>query len=95
MAKKMTQNEMVLEILQTEGCITTYQAYEELGCTRLPARIKDLRNDGINIGHVNCIKNNRFGVKVGFVIYYLKNFDTNGRSGFSIAWARKKRLELS
>jgi len=41
-----TQNDLVLEYLQKFGHITSLQAFEDLGVTRISARIYDLRQDG-------------------------------------------------
>lgn len=40
------QSERVLTYMRTNGSITTLQAYEDLGITRLSARIYDLRDAG-------------------------------------------------
>lgn len=48
MANK-TQNQLVLEYLQNFGSITSLEAYDNLGVTRISARIYDLRNDGHHI----------------------------------------------
>ena len=91
----MTQKEMVLNVLRTDGCITTYDAFVDLGCTRLPSRINELRNEGIEIEHIVCTKENRFGKSVSFFIYYIQSFKAGkyGLSGFQVAWARKLQLE--
>lgn len=39
----------ILAILQTGRSITSFQAFVEIGCTRLAARIHDLRRRGYNI----------------------------------------------
>lgn len=46
---KKTQNELVLEYLQAYGSITSLQAFNDLGVTRISARIYDLRNMGHRI----------------------------------------------
>lgn len=48
MAKK-SQNEQVLDYLMAYGSITTLEAYERLGITRLSGRIYDLRKEGHDI----------------------------------------------
>ena len=57
----MKQKERILWYLNEYGRITTLSAYEELGCTRLSARIKDLRDDGHNIVTNMITVKNRFG----------------------------------
>ena len=44
-----TQNKIVLEYLLTHQSMTTYEAYEKFGITRLPSRVNDLRNMGVEI----------------------------------------------
>jgi len=44
----MTQNEQVLKRLK-KGPLTPLQALQELGCTRLAARVYDLRRDGVEV----------------------------------------------
>lgn len=43
---KKTQNELVLEYLKKFGSITSLQAFNDLGVTRISARIYDLRQEG-------------------------------------------------
>lgn len=44
-----SQNNKILTHLQSGKPITTYQAFTKYNCTRLSARIKDLRDKGYNI----------------------------------------------
>lgn len=44
-----TQNKIVLEYLLTHSKMTTFDAYEKFGITRLPSRVNDLRNMGVDI----------------------------------------------
>lgn len=73
----MTQAQMVLRILIEDGSITTYEAFDHIGCTRLSARIHDIRNGvGIkqyDVDEIKCTKKNRFGGQSTFSVYYLKN----------------------
>ncbi len=45
----MTQNEAILNYLQSGGSLTGLESVNEFGCMRLAARIADLRADGHNI----------------------------------------------
>lgn len=45
----MTQNEQILNHLETKGAITPLQALLEYRCMRLGARIYDLRKLGLDI----------------------------------------------
>lgn len=44
MAKKKSQTELVWDYMKANGGITTLQAYDDLGITRLSARIWELRH---------------------------------------------------
>jgi len=70
MSKLGTQNEMVLELL-LDGPLTSAEAMKEIGCHRLAARIKDLRNRGYNIITTTESDTNRFGRPVKFARYEL------------------------
>ena len=67
----MTQNEKVLNHLRLWGGITTLEAYNYYGITRLSARIKNLRDDGHRILSVQEIGKNRDGVTVHYTRYIL------------------------
>ena len=68
----MTQKERVKQYMQDFGKITTYEAFKDLGITRLSARIFDLMGDGIKIGKkVKCAKN-RYGEKVHYTEYWIE-----------------------
>jgi hypothetical protein len=49
MSEKLSQNDIVLDYLNRNGSITSMQAFDGLGITRLSARIHDLRCMGYNI----------------------------------------------
>ena len=72
MAKKITQNEMVLSYLKRNGKITDVQAFEELAIRRLGARIFELRSAGYSIRTEYVTKPNRYGVKTTFASYVLE-----------------------
>ena len=69
----MTQNEMILNHMQKCNGITSMEAYSLYGCTRLSARIKDLREEGHNIGTIRESSMNRVGKVVSYARYILKN----------------------
>lgn len=68
----MTQNEMILKHLKEKGSITTLEAFNLYGVTRLPARIYDLRKRGYCIRNDIQEKENRFGKKIWFDRYILE-----------------------
>ena len=74
----MTQSEMILEILESDGRITPLDALKELGCMRLSARIYDLRKLGYNIKKRIRTSVNRFGNYVQFAEYYMEKKTCNG-----------------
>ncbi len=45
----MSQSEAVLRRLQRKGSITALQAFKEIDCMRLAARVHDLRSRGYQI----------------------------------------------
>ena len=53
----MTQCEKVLEYMKANGSITTFECFEKLHITRLSARIKDLRDQGVVITKKRVHKN--------------------------------------
>ena len=67
----MSQNEKVLSYLKTHTGITSWNAFEQLGITRLSARIHDLRDKGHIIENVVHESVNRDGEKTRFVEYRL------------------------
>lgn len=67
----MTQNEAVLKHIKTHGTITSMEAFELYGITRLSARISDLRGMGYNIGSTTVTTKNRYGQTTNFAEYRL------------------------
>ena len=65
----MTQKQQILEHLFEYNTITSLEAIQEYGITRLAARIAQLREDGFKI--VTTIKNgkNRYGKTVTYAEY--------------------------
>ena len=67
----MTQKEMILRYMKQFGSITPAEAYEDIGCMRLAARIADLEADNVAIKKEMVKKKNRFGKTVRFKRYSL------------------------
>lgn len=61
--KKTNKTEKVLEHLKNYGCITSLEAIELYGATRLSAIIFNLRNRGYQIDTVDLPFTDRFGNK--------------------------------
>jgi len=68
----MSHKERTLEWFRTRGGLTSKEAFENLGNTRLSATIKVLRNEGYVIASVREDGINRFGEKCSYVRYFLK-----------------------
>lgn len=67
-----SQNSVLLEHLRAHGSITSMEAFTLYGCTRLSARIYELRKMGYVIDSVDRISKNRFGRPVRYSEYVLK-----------------------
>lgn len=67
-----TQYERVLDYMQEFGSITSFEAFKDLGVTRLSAVIFDMKKDGVEIyGKMETCKN-RYGDAVSYKRYSLK-----------------------
>ena len=69
--KKTNKTEKVLEHLHTYGCITSLEAIELYGATRLSAIIFNLRKRGYNIITEDLPFIDRFGTKSHYGKYIL------------------------
>lgn len=67
----MTQRRAVLDWLESGDSITSYDAFRELGITRLSSIIFNLRKNGYDIRSDSVSMTNRFGNKVTFTRYRL------------------------
>lgn len=71
----MTQNEKILNHLQTVGSITPIDALREYGIMRLASRISDLKRDGYPISVKMETAKNRNGEPVRYARYSLGGMD--------------------
>lgn len=62
--------ERVLNYIRDFGSITTFEAFTELGCTRLSEYIRQLRLN-YNIKDIWVSATNRYGEKVQYKKYWL------------------------
>lgn len=70
--EKQRHCDLILGHLKTHGSISHYEAEDMDGCTRLAARIKDLRNRGVGI-ETKMVKGlNRNGGKTCYAVYRLE-----------------------
>ena len=69
----MTQQEMVKEYLERYGSISTLQAYKDLYIMDLQGVIRTLKKKGMPIESRYLYKRNRFGKRVKFKKYYVRD----------------------
>lgn len=67
-----SQNQMVLSHMTKHKTITSIEAFECYGITRLSARIYDLRERGHKIGMVWEESVNRYGTPVRYGKYFIE-----------------------
>lgn len=65
----MTQAQRILKYIDEKGSITPFEAFAELGITKLATRISELRRDGEKIEKRYVTGTNRFGEKVQYMEY--------------------------
>lgn len=75
----MTKTQAVLQWLQTGSSISSMEAIQNFGATRLSAIIFNLRRKGYNIEAVTCEGTDRFGNPMRFARYYLRESDGNNK----------------
>lgn len=71
MAKPKNQMEAIKKYLIRYKKISSWKAIQLFGCTRLSAKILNLRNAGWAIRSVPVTKKNRYGLSVTFTEYHL------------------------
>ena len=67
----VSQREMILKHLKKKKSITSLEAFEDFGATRLSAIIFDLRSGGFDIRDVWEEVTNRYGETVRYKRYFL------------------------
>ena len=76
----MSQTSEVLKFLQKGKYLTSYQAFEMFGATRLSAIIFTLRGQGHKIGGIWEETIDRFGEKKRFMRYFLIKGKEDGKN---------------
>ncbi len=71
MSKKVTQKTEVLKHLRNHNGITSMEAFQLYGVTRLSAKIYELRHDGYVIDNIDEHTKNRYGHPCTYVRYVL------------------------
>ncbi len=66
----MTQAERILEYMDTFGSITPFQAFADLGITKLSTRISEMRKSGIGIADEMMYSKNRYGEPTHYKKYW-------------------------
>ncbi len=69
---KETHAQRILRYMKEFGSIDPIQALRDVGCYRLGARIKDLRDSGYTIITERETKKNRYGEPATFARYRLR-----------------------
>lgn len=67
-----TQVERILEYMLNVGPITAIIALNEIGCMRLPARIKEINDEGWNVKSRWVTHTNQNGEKKRYKEYWLE-----------------------
>ena len=75
----MNQKEMVIKYINDFGCITSYEAYVDLGITQLATRIKELKEQGYVFSYEWISKKNRYGKPIRFKKYKLERGNANDK----------------
>lgn len=75
--KKTNKTQEVLKYLQKNGTITSMEAFEKFGATRLSAIIFELRKK-YNIDTIEMVCNDRYGRECHFARYTYKGEIDNG-----------------
>ena len=68
----MTQCERVMAYIELYGSITSLEAFQDLGITRLASRISDLSSMGVQFDRTTEKRKNRFGEWTHYTRYSLK-----------------------
>lgn len=69
--KRPSQASRLLDYLRRFGSVTTWEAFQELGITRLSARFFEIKERGYLIKTESIISKNRFGEPIRFNKYSL------------------------
>lgn len=74
---KISQQQRILKYMNEFGSITTYDAFKDIGCTKLTTRISELRQEGYLIIGTAETSTNRYGEKVTYNRYRLGGADAS------------------
>lgn len=68
---KLSQKKRILKYMHDFGSVTTYDAFKDIGCTKLTTRISELRQEGYLIIGEAETSTNRYGECVRYNRYRL------------------------
>lgn len=67
----MNQYQRIINYIEDYGSITSMQAFEDLGITKLATRIGEMERAGmIELQHIRETGKNRFGETCSYIRYY-------------------------
>lgn len=66
----MNQHERILQYINDFGSISPYEAFKDLGITKLATRISEMRRDGLEFGQRMEYSKNRYGEKTHYMRYF-------------------------
>lgn len=69
---KITQCQRIIDYMRQFGSISTIEAFNDLGVTRLASRIHDLKGQGYSIISEIKTSKNRYGENTSYKVYRLK-----------------------
>lgn len=69
--KRITQRDRVLQYVRDNAFITSYDAYQKIGCTQLATRISELKDRGYKFRKERIKTRNMYGDKTHYDKYYL------------------------
>ena len=67
----MTQGQRIIRYIEDYGSITPYEAFRDLGITKLATRISELISSGMEFNKVIEIGVNRYGEQIRYMRYSL------------------------
>lgn len=68
----MTQSERIIAYIEEYGSITPYDAFVDLGITKLATRISEMTAQGMEFDRVMETSKNRYGQNVHYMRYSLR-----------------------
>ena len=68
----MTQSMQIMEYMTQFGSISPYEAFADLGITKLATRISEMQREGVRIQKTWETSKNRFGKPVSYMRYRLE-----------------------